>query len=291
MLIRQQDRGPFHWHGSTIRDFDAVAEGSASVAVVEVPARGEHPFAYSSACHKLYFVLEGRLRFDVDGVGYTAETGDLVVVPRGTTFRYFDHWGAAARCLLVHIPAFNAEAEHILPDLLREHDVHLRGERVCLRPMTEGDWDHVLAWNADPEVLFWADCTDEVRPPEDTKGIYRSASLSAFVFIIECEGEPIGECWLQKMNLPHIIQQFPGRDLRRIDLMIGRKDRWGQGLGTDTIRTLVKFGFEQEAADGIFGISDPSNARSWRAFQKAGFHEVQIGQDEQVLVVWRGAEG
>jgi len=274
----------------TIRDFGAVAERSASVAVVDVPAHGEHPYAYSSACHKLYFMVEGRLRFDVDGVVYTAETGDVVVVPKERTFRYSDAWGCAARCLLVHTPPFDAEAEHIIPDLLREHDVHLQGGRVCLRPMAENDWEHVLAWNADPEVLIWADCTDEVRPPEETKGIYRGVSLFAHVFIIEFEGEPIGECWLHKMNLPDIIAQFPGRDLRRIDLMIGRKDRWGQGLGTDTIRTLVRFGFEQEEADGIFGIVEPANGRSRRAFEKAGFRELQLREGAQVLVAWRETE-
>jgi hypothetical protein len=32
---------------------------------------------------------------------------------------------------------------------LREHDVVLRGERVVLRPMTEGDWDALFKWNSD----------------------------------------------------------------------------------------------------------------------------------------------
>jgi hypothetical protein len=31
---------------------------------------------------------------------------------------------------------------------LREHDVVLWGERVVLRPMTEGDWDTLLKWNS-----------------------------------------------------------------------------------------------------------------------------------------------
>jgi hypothetical protein len=35
------------------------------------------------------------------------------------------------------------------PVKLREHDVVLWGERVVLRPMTEGDWDTLLRWNSD----------------------------------------------------------------------------------------------------------------------------------------------
>jgi RimJ/RimL family protein N-acetyltransferase len=291
VLIRQRDRAPFDFHGLAVRDFGVVADGSVSVATVDVPAHAEHRFAYSSACHKLYLLLEGCLRFDVDGVAYEAESGDLVAITKGTTFRYFDHRGIPARLLLVHSPPFDSGAEHIIPNLLREHDVHLTGERVRLRPMKESDWKPVLAWNADSEVLMWADCTDEVRPPEETKAIYRGVSLFAHVFIIELDGVPIGECWLQKMNMPDIIAQFPDRDLRRIDLAIGRKELWGQGLGSDTIRTLVRFGLEQEKADGIFGLVDRKNARSWGAFRKSGFHELQLGGGEQVLVTWRETRG
>ncbi len=166
--------------------------------------------------------------------------------------------------------------------------MHLAGERVRLRPMTEDDWEHVLAWNADPEVLIWSDDTDEVRPAEETKGIYRGVSRSAYVFIIELDGEPIGECWLQKMNLAEIIARFPGKDLRRIDIMIGRKDLWGKGFGTDTIRTLVRFGLEGEGADGIFGMVDPKNVRSRRAFEKAGLEEFEgVEGERRGLVVWR----
>jgi hypothetical protein len=39
------------------------------------------------------------------------------------------------------------------PGALRPHAVTLRGERVVLRPMTEGDWGVLLRWNNDPEVL------------------------------------------------------------------------------------------------------------------------------------------
>ena len=44
---------------------------------------------------------------------------------------------------------------------------------------------------------------------------------------------PIGECWLQQMNLERILQRYPKADSRHIDSMIGVKELWGQGLGTD----------------------------------------------------------
>jgi RimJ/RimL family protein N-acetyltransferase len=154
---------------------------------------------------------------------------------------------------------------------LREHDVILRGDRIVLRPMTEDDWDILLKWNSDPEVLYYCDCVTS-WDLEPMQGMYREVSQSAFCFIIEFEDRPIGECSLQRMNLDRVLFRYPGKDCRRIDLMIGEKHLWGQGLGTDVICTLTRFGFEAQAADLIFGcgIAD-YNLRSQRAFWKVGY--------------------
>jgi aminoglycoside 6'-N-acetyltransferase len=156
---------------------------------------------------------------------------------------------------------------------LKEHSVVLRGDSVVLRPMTEDDWGVLLKWNSDPEVLYFCEGDDitswELEP---MKKLYRGASQKAFCFIIEFGGRPIGECWLQRMNLDRILEKYPGEDIRRIDLMIGEKLLWGRGLGTDVIRTLTRFGFEEQNADMIFGCSiGDYNPRSVKAFQKVGY--------------------
>jgi RimJ/RimL family protein N-acetyltransferase len=285
MLIKADQVARSDVRGLGILDYGLVAGGGASAAVIEVPADHREPYGYSSRCDKLYVMLEGALRFNVDGIAYVARPGDAVVVPKGELFDYFDWRGQPARMLVFHIPACDESAEHILPNVLRTHDVHLTGERVTLRPMTEDDWDCVCAWNADPGVLRWTDGPDAApRPPEDTKWIYRSVSVFAYVFIIEFEGKPIGDIWLQKLNLPHIRECFPGRDLRRIDPEIGRKDLWAKGLGTDAIRTLLRFAFEVERADGVYADVSHDNPRSWRAFEKAGFRPLEGAEG---VIVWR----
>jgi RimJ/RimL family protein N-acetyltransferase len=156
---------------------------------------------------------------------------------------------------------------------LKQHEITLAGDRVVLRPMIESDWPSLLEWNSDAEVLYFSEGADVAAYSlEDIQGIYRGVSQSAFCFIIELNSQPAGECWLQRMNLDRILAKRPGQDCRRIDLMIGEKQLWGRGLGTDVIRTLSRFGFEQEQADMIFGcgIAD-YNPRSLRAFQKAGY--------------------
>jgi aminoglycoside 6'-N-acetyltransferase len=158
---------------------------------------------------------------------------------------------------------------------LREHDVTFRGWRVSLRPMTEDDWPLVEMWETDPEVLYWSD-TDSVtnRTLEEVQAIFRTVSQKAYCFIIEHEGRPVGDGWLQQMNLPAISEKYPGKDCRRIDLVIGEKELWGKGLGTDVLCVLTKFAFEQEKADMVFGLVGDYNLRSRRAFEKAGFRVV-----------------
>jgi RimJ/RimL family protein N-acetyltransferase len=90
--------------------------------------------------------------------------------------------------------------------------------------------------------------------------------------MMELDGQPIGECWLQRMNLPRLLERYAGLDCRRIDLLIGEKHLWGKGLGTEAIRLLCEFGFTRERADAIFGCGVADyNARSRRAFEKVGF--------------------
>ena len=156
---------------------------------------------------------------------------------------------------------------------LKIHQTTLRGENVTLRPMTEKDWAVLLRWNSDPEVLYYAEGEDvQSYSLDDIQRIYRKVSQTAFCFIIEADGTPIGESWLQQMNLDRILHKYPGRDCRRIDLMIGDKAWWGRGVGTKVIRMLTAFAFEREGAAFVFGcdIAD-YNAASLRAFEKAGY--------------------
>lgn len=161
---------------------------------------------------------------------------------------------------------------------LKQHEVILEGKTthgrgVRLRPMTEHDWDILLTWNSDPEVLYYSE-GDNVAGYnlEQVQGIYRSVSQNAFCFIIEVDDKAIGECWLQEMNLERILKRYPDSDCRRIDLMIGEREYWGEGIGATVVGLLTEFGFFRETADMIFGcdIGD-YNVGSLRAFQKAGY--------------------
>jgi aminoglycoside 6'-N-acetyltransferase len=170
--------------------------------------------------------------------------------------------------------------------LLREHSLTLEGKaaagHVTLRPMTEKDWGLLERWNSDPEVLYYSEGDQiDTWTPEQVRYIYRSVSQNAFCFIIELGGEPVGECWLQRMNLDRVIRLYVGQDVRRIDLMIGEKRYWARGIGTEVVRMLTRFGFEDQAADVVYipEIAD-YNIRSLRVFEKAGYRIVATREEK-----------
>jgi RimJ/RimL family protein N-acetyltransferase len=168
---------------------------------------------------------------------------------------------------------------------LRTHSVTLYCGDTVLRPLTERDWALLLRWNNDPEVLYYSEGDDiQAYSLDDVQSVYRGVSQRALCFVIEQGGLPIGECWLQEMNLPRLLAAFPGHDLRRIDISIGEKEYWGKGIGSRAIAMLAAHAFERERADAVFGcdIGD-YNERSLRAFRKVGFDLYETVKQKQGL--------
>jgi len=154
------------------------------------------------------------------------------------------------------------------PDPVRAHGVTLREGEVVLRPMTEDDWSAMLEWCNDPpdDEGAWS--------LGDLRGIYRCISYDSYNFIIEVDGKPAGDLYLQRMNIPTIIEKWPGKDLRRIDPCVARWAR-GKGVGTAAIGLLTRFGFEVEKCDAIFACNVcADNQASLHAFGKNGYEKM-----------------
>ena len=75
---------------------------------------------------------------------------------------------------------------------LRKHEIVLKNERIKLRPLTEADWDILLAWNNDSDVLYYVEGDDVIsRSLDEVQAIYRSVSQNAFCFLIERDGQAV----------------------------------------------------------------------------------------------------
>jgi len=166
--------------------------------------------------------------------------------------------------------------------IIRTHDVTLRGSAgdldIVLRPLTDAHLPLLYRWNADPEVLYWTEGGEDIvrSYDEDTvNDIYGGVSRSAHCFLVEVDGVPVGECWLQCMNLDSVAAMYPGLDVRRIDMAIGEKEYWGRGIGTAFVGLLVEFAFSVERVDVLHCFADDYNVRSVRVWLKNGFRLVR----------------
>lgn len=162
--------------------------------------------------------------------------------------------------------------------VIRTHDITLCGgsdtHNIVLRPLSDEYLPLLYKWNADLEVLYWTEGEDVQDPysKEMVHLIYGGVSQSAFCFLIEVDDIPIGECWLQEMNVPSVTDLYPARtDVRRIDLLIGEKNYWGRGIGTKVVRMLVDFAFAGEQVDVLHCFCADYNCRSQRVWEKNGF--------------------
>ena len=151
--------------------------------------------------------------------------------------------------------------------------------KIVLRPLCDEHLPLLYKWNADPEVLYWTESgvsdTSLTYEPDTVHDIYGGVSQNAFCFLIEVNGVPIGECWLQKMNMPNVKAMYPETlDVRRIDMSIGEKDYRNKGIGTHFIGMLIDFAFNDEKADVLHCFNDDYNIRSRRMWEKYGFTQV-----------------
>lgn len=169
--------------------------------------------------------------------------------------------------------------------IIRTHNVTLYGGNdvdIILKPLADAHLPLLYRWNADPEVLYWTEGGDH---PKDARlsydaatvnDIYGGVSQNALCFLVEANGEPIGEYWLQKMNLPDVRAMYPeGTDVRRIDMAIGEKAWWNRGVGTSMAGMLVNYAFAGEGVHVLHCFCEDYNARSKRVWEKNGFTRVR----------------
>ncbi len=162
--------------------------------------------------------------------------------------------------------------------VIRSHDITLYGgskHNIVLRPLADQYLPLLYKWCADPEVLYWTEGGEDIirsYDKETVNRIYGKVSQNAFCFLIEANGIPIGECWLQKMNLQNVLSMYGNSvDVRRIDMAIGEKDYWEKGIGSQFIPMLVDFAFNIEHVDVLHCLSEDYNVRSCRMWDKNWF--------------------
>ncbi len=84
---------------------------NASAAYFEVIKR--HGKVKTGCSDRIYFVLEGKGEFVINGEKVLVEKSDVIIVPKNTPYDY-KTMGGTMKLFLVHCPAYDAEFEEKL---------------------------------------------------------------------------------------------------------------------------------------------------------------------------------
>ena len=149
----------------------------------------------------------------------------------------------------------------------------LRGEKVLLRPLKRSDITNFLKWFNDPEVTqylsFYLPMTEmaEEKWIEDAADRIR-AGTDVCLIIEAIEGDsakPIGNIGLQGISSKDHSATF--------GIVIGEKDYWSKGYGTEVTRLILEYGFQQLNLHRTASSAFAFNERSIRLHKKVGFKE------------------
>ena len=151
-------------------------------------------------------------------------------------------------------------------------NVNLRGARVVVREKDISDVSDDYAWRTDPE-LAKLDATRPLGMSYDdyyryAKDDLTSPSLRSKRLAIDTtEGKHIGNCMLYDIDL---------RDGEaEVGIMIGDKDYWSQGYGTDALGVLLDHMFAAYPFNRIYLHTLTWNERALSSFRKSGLRELR----------------
>jgi RimJ/RimL family protein N-acetyltransferase len=150
------------------------------------------------------------------------------------------------------------------------------GDKVRLRPLEREDLPRCVEWFSDPEVrrhltvYLPFSMAQEERWFENL--LDRLERQEMVLMAIETsEGVHIGNLGLHAIDWKNRSAE--------LGITIGDKTYWGQGCGTDSIRTLLRLGFEEMNLHRIFLRVDVDNARAIRCYEKVGFRREGTSRD------------
>jgi len=145
------------------------------------------------------------------------------------------------------------------------------GEKVRLVPLdTERHLANAIAWLNDPEVTEWTLIGDtpiaRLAEEEFFDRTMRGAPSEVTFAVETLAGEHVGFAGLHHIDARHGVA-FAGS-------LIGRKDLWGQGLGTDLVRTRTRYAFEVLGVRLLLSEALVGNDASIRMLARCGYVEV-----------------
>jgi RimJ/RimL family protein N-acetyltransferase len=143
----------------------------------------------------------------------------------------------------------------------------LEGERIYLKPMSIDNAEIFMRWVNDPEVNKYM---VGIKPPKKVeeeiewiKKIQDNPNEEVWSIFIKENNKLIGNVGFHELDNPE-------KNLR-IGIVIGEKDEWGKGYGTDVFNVAIKYLKDVKGAKKINLTCHINNIGAHKVYKKSGF--------------------
>ena len=146
--------------------------------------------------------------------------------------------------------------------------INFAGDKVALGPIRRDLIPLFQRWSNDFEVVRFLGTMEpsSIESEEDQYSRFSKAENQSYFTIYEkARWRPIGATGLGDINHAHRTAEFY--------IMIGDKESWGKGYGTEVARLMLDYGFTCLGLHNISLWVHAENERGIRAYRRAGFRD------------------
>lgn len=142
----------------------------------------------------------------------------------------------------------------------------IEGTKVCLRPITGADTEHIIRWrNSEWVRRYFIDRNPLTREIHENwlKTRVETGRVAQFIIVEKESGQDVGTVYLRDIDPDHHRAEF--------GIYIGEPGLRQHGLGTEATRLICAYGFETLGLHRIYLRVLADNTAAARCYEKAGF--------------------
>ena len=143
----------------------------------------------------------------------------------------------------------------------------MEGEKVYLSPINLDDTELYVKWLNNPRITDFLDCNDNLITLSNEKEFLEKIANEEFTFaIVKKEDDTLlGNVGLTKIDYKN------GR--AELGIFIGEEDNLSKGYGSEAIKLLLEFAFNEIRLHTVMLTVFSNNPRAIKAYNKCGFKE------------------
>ena len=148
------------------------------------------------------------------------------------------------------------------------------GQNVLLRPIKMEDTDQIVKWRNSPAVkknfIFRGTMTAQIHH-EWIKNKVITGQVVQYIIEDVKTGKSIGSVYYRDIDYTHESAEY--------GIFIGEESARGRGLGSETAKLFVDFGFSFLGLHRISLRVLEGNNNAYRSYEKAGFRQEGVFRD------------